>query len=74
MQPLNEDKIFSPILTQLENGEMKTVNNLRLALDALAEEANITTLHMLELFRAWLLTHNLDLITTYGAVSLAKAS
>ncbi len=74
MNPIDEDKLFAPILAAMENGEIQTANNLRLALEVIAEEANISTLKVLEFYRAWLLTHKLDLVTTYGAVSLEKIS
>jgi len=54
---------------KIECYEIRTSNNLRLALDELSAESNMPTLKLLVIFREWLLARQVELITLHGAVS-----
>jgi hypothetical protein len=69
MQTFSEAEAFTPILDKMKSGELKTSNQLRIMLDELSERFHISSLNFLCIFRAWLLTNNIELSTEYGSVS-----
>jgi hypothetical protein len=71
LTPVDQETIFTPILHQIQSGEIKTSHQLRLVLDALSEQYRVNnTLKMLIIFREWLQEQGLDLDTAHGMVTL----
>jgi len=71
MTTFNPENCFKAILSKIENGYVKTTHQLRIILDDLSEEFNISSLNLLVAFREWLLIKNIELSTADGVVGLS---
>lgn len=72
MTNLNVESAFNVILTKIENDYVKTTHQLRLILDGLSEEFNVSSLNLLVTFREWLMKKNIELSTLDGMVGINK--
>ncbi len=70
MAGFDEVETFAPLLAKIQNGEIKTVHQLRLLLEATGDKFDVTPLNMLLLFREWLGGQGLDISTANGEVTL----
>ncbi len=66
------DIVFTSILTRIENGEIKTTNQLRLVLEDLGETYDLKPLQLIVTLREWMQTQGIDLSTDHGVVTIEK--
>jgi hypothetical protein len=69
MNKFNLDAALESLWDKIECHEIKTSNNLRLALEEISAQSNLLTLKLLVAFREWLLARQVELITEHGSVS-----